>query len=96
MTNDQRKFQGEKIWGRRHRERSVELGSNGRPRRCLANETLSITRGRKRKGYVRVMRKLNRSSVFVHVVIVIFAMSPSVFKRERKTAIPDNLPTVTG
>lgn len=48
------------------------------------------------KGYVRVMRKLNRSSVFVHVVIVIFAMSPSVFKRERKTAIPDNLPTATG
>lgn len=66
----------------------MELGSNCRLRRCLANETLSITRGRKMKGYVRIMRKLNRSLIFVHVAIIIFATSPSFFNKRKKNSNP--------
>lgn len=55
---------------------------------AFANETPSITKGRKMKGYVRIMRKLNRSLIFVHVAVIIFASSPSFFNKRKRNSNP--------
>ena len=60
------------MWGRRPWENGVELGSNCRLKRRLANETLSITRGRKMKGNVQILRKLNRSLIFLFMFLSLF------------------------
>lgn len=43
--------------GRRHLKNDAELKSDFRPRRCFANDSVSIMKGRKMNGYTQIMKK---------------------------------------
>ena len=76
--------------GRRHLKNDVELKSDFRPRRCFANDSVSIMKGRKMNGYTQIMKKLTRGLIFVLVAIIILTMCSRFFNKRNKNSNPDN------